>query len=160
MAKKVYKKSFIVILFLGILLRVIWVVLIKTQPISDFLWYHELALSIVSNNGYRIKGCLTAYEPIGYPAFLALNYYVFGVNIVFPKIANVIFSGISMFVLYLISRRNISQKAGIICTLFIALLPVNIIYTSVLSTEILFTTLYLILTYLIFKRSRKNLLIL
>jgi len=156
LTKKIYIKPFLGILFLGILLRVIWVVLIKTQPISDFLWYHELALSIISNNGYRIKGCLTAYEPIGYPAFLALIYYIFGANIVFPKIANVIFSAISMLFLYLISRRYISEKAGIICTLFIALLPVNIIYTSVLSTEILFTTLYLILTYLIFKRSKKR----
>lgn len=156
MTKKIYKNLFLGILFLGILLRIIWVVLVNTQPISDFLWYHELALSLISNNGYRIKGVLTAYEPIGYPAFLALIYYFFGANIVFPKIANIILSSIGMTFLYRISGKYISKKSGIICTLFIAILPVNIVYTSVLSTEILFTTLYIILTYFILKGSNKT----
>jgi len=119
---------------------------------SDFLLYHESALSIVNGQGYRICGYLSAYLPVGYPAFLALLYYVFTPVIIIPKLVNILLSCLTMILAYVIAERAFSEKAALIAMLIMAFIPRNITFTSVLSTEITFTALFTALNLLVFLR--------
>lgn len=147
---------FSVIMLIGLVLRIWWVLSVDTQPVSDFLLYHQGALSIISGGGFRIHGYLSAYEPIGYPGFLAGLYYIFGANIMAAKIANILLSGMMLALVYYIAGRCFSKKAGFIAMFLCAVLPVLIIYNSVLSTEVLFTALYLLIIYLSLEKTDKR----
>lgn len=152
--KQVSLILFWLILLLGSVLRILWVAAVDTAPVSDFYLYHAGALSIASGDGFRIYGSLSAYEPIGYPAFLAFLYYIAGPDILAPKIANILFSIAIMTVTYLVGKAVFSHGAALIAMLMLALSPRNISYTSVLSTEITFTLLFLLLTLLLLKKYR------
>ncbi len=162
MIKKLNKQKInlfilIAVLSIGIILRAMWIIYVPTVPISDFLLYHEGAKSIISGKGFQIYGHLSSYEPIGYPAFLALLYSIFGSKIIVGKIANLFLSIIGLIFFYLIIEKAFgNKKISYACLLIYVFLPLNIVYTSVLSTEITFTTLYLILIFLIFKKNREK----
>lgn len=147
-----YKTLFYVLLFAGLLTRLLWVMLADTLPMSDFLLYHESALSIVNGQGYKIYGYLSAYEPIGYPAFLAVLYYVFAPEIIVPKIANILLSCLTIVLTYVIAKRAFSEKTALIAVFIMVIIPRNITFTSVLSTEITFTALFTALNLLVFLR--------
>lgn len=152
--KDEYRALFYALLFAGLFARLLWVTLVDTLPMSDFLLYHESALSIVNGQGYRIYGYLSAYEPVGYPAFLALLYYVFTPDIIVPKLANILLSCLTMILTYVIAKRAFSEKVALIAMLIMAFIPRNITFTSVLSTEITFTVLFTALNLLVFIRSK------
>jgi len=147
-----YKVLFYAVLFGGLLARLLWVSLVETLPMSDFLLYHESALSLANGQGYRIYGYISAFEPVGYPAFLALLYYVFTPGIIVPKLANILLSCLTMIMTYVIAKRAFSEKVALIAMLIMALIPRNISFTSVLSTEITFTALFAALNLLVFLR--------
>lgn len=140
------------ITLIALFLRLLWISKVPTVPVSDFLQYHKAALSLMNGMGYRIYGHISAYEPVGYPLFLTFIYSIFGASFWVAKIANVILSCIGLILIYLIAKKCFHKKYAYICALIYGLLPLNIIYTSVISTEIIFTTLYLLLLFLILKR--------
>lgn len=147
-----YQTAFYSLLLAGFFARLLWVAMVDTQPMSDFLLYHESALSIVNGQGYRIYGYISAYEPIGYPALLALLYYVFTPDIMIPKLANILLSCLTMALTYVMAKRAFSAKVALIALLIMAFMPRNITFTSVLSTEITFTVLFIALNLLVLLR--------
>lgn len=142
----------IFIMLLSLTLRLIWIKYVPTVPVSDFLQYYNGAVSMVQGNGYRNYGHISAYEPVGYSLFLTTLYFFFGTSIIVGKFANLALSLIGLVFIYLIVKRCFNEKLAYICALLYAILPLNILYTSVLSTEIIFTTLFIILNYLILRK--------
>jgi len=161
MLKKAFKmasdnKWFLLIILIGICLRGLWIKCVPTLPVSDFLLYHKGAISMLQGSGFRIYGYLSAYEPIGYPALLALIYKIFGVNILIAKLANLVLSTGSMILVYFIVKKSLKSNTIALCAMvLIAILPLNIVYTSVLSTEITFTAFYLVVIYMMLLRNKK-----
>ena len=164
--KKTYEKSFdmirdnkwfLLIVLIGIFLRAIWIKYVPTMPVSDFLLYQEGAISMVLGKGFRIYGgYLTAYEPIGYPAFLALLYKIFGINIMIGKLANLFMATGTLILVYLIAKKAFdNKKTANFAMLLVAILPLNISYTSVLSTEIIFTVIFLLIFYMMLLPDKK-----
>ncbi len=154
MIRKINKNFYViaVIALISLILRLVWILKVPTVPVSDFLQYHNGALSIINGTGYRIYGHISSYEPVGYSLFLAFIYSIFGSSFWVAKIANVIISCIGVIFIYLITKKCFTKKYAYICALIYGILPLNIIYTSVISTEIIFTTLYLLLLLLIIKK--------
>ena len=163
---KTYKKSYEVInenklffltILIGICIRALWIMVVPTVPISDFLLYQEGAISMVLGKGFRIYGgYLTAYEPIGYPAFIALLYKIFGINIMVAKLANLFMATASLILVYFITKKAFdNKKTAIFAMLLVAILPLNISYTSVLSTEIIFTVFFLFVFYMMLLPDKK-----
>lgn len=148
--------AFTIILSLGILLRILWIINVPTIPVSDFKLYYEGAASIVNGTGYLIYGYPSAYEPIGYPMFLAMLFKIFGVNVLIGKIANLFLASISLMLMYLIAKISFKKDLpALISMLLLAILPLHIMYTSVLSTEIIFTAFLLAIAYLIMLSKNK-----
>jgi 4-amino-4-deoxy-L-arabinose transferase-like glycosyltransferase len=94
------------------IVRLWWVLNVHTAPVYDFLKYHLGAVSIVEGNGYSLYGNPTAFEPIGYPGFLALLYKIFGVRFIFPKLANIALSLGIIILTYLIGKKLFSKSVG------------------------------------------------
>ncbi|WP_169911630.1 glycosyltransferase family 39 protein [Clostridium oryzae] len=144
-------KTIIAILLAAVALRILWMVFIPTVPVSDFLLYHKGALSILSGKGYRIYGYLSAYEPIGYSAFLVTIYFLFGSSIIAAKIANIVLSVVNILLIMAIMKQTgFNKKVILLAAALFSVMPIQIMYTSVVSTEVLFTTSLLLITYVLF----------
>ena len=58
----ILRKHFVpVCVALAVLIRLLWIALMDTQPVSDFRWYYDRAIEISRGNGYVIDATPTAY---------------------------------------------------------------------------------------------------
>lgn len=148
------------ILLLGIVLRLIWVYAVDTQPIFDFKHYHDLAMSLLQQGEYSMPEGLdyikqstpylqagtaypTAFRPPGYPLFLMVLYTVYP-SILAAKLANVAMSVVWMLCMFWLGSKYFSRRAGLGAALLTAGFPPAIYYTSVVGTEIISVTLLLL----------------
>ena len=140
--EKYYRKA----AFLGILISVLWVIFVNTQPFSDFAYYDGLARQIALGGPWG-----DTYTSVGYPIVLGFVYKIFGSSLVSAKIFNLTLTFINYILFYKILKKAdlAEKKRRFIYGLFVAF-PSNIFYNSVLAVEILFTTILLLMTFLYF----------
>lgn len=155
-------------LIAALAVRLAWIYFVAAQPVSDFRWYYERGLDLVAGQGYSVgpdsywpenlppavlvsagedpaARRLTAYWPVGYPAFLGLLFWLFGPSLLIAKLANVILSlGILFFSYYLAKSLFASELTGRITLLILSFYPDQIAYSSLLASEILFLFLLLL----------------
>lgn len=145
MEKTILHKHFLPIcIALAMLLRLLWIVLVDTQPVSDFKWYYDRAVEISRGNGYVVDGTATAYWPVGYPGFLGIVFSIFGESLFLPKLINVLLSiGILLLAHDLTKKFFHSEIAARTTLLLLALHPNHIAYCSLVASEILFVFLML-----------------
>ena len=129
------------ILGLTLVIRVAWVLVSHTTPVSEASVYDSLAWSLASNKEYVSKdGTPTAFRPVGYPGFLAGIYMVFGYSWIAGGIANALFGTITVGLTYVLARTVLPIRLSLLAALLIALLPSHILgYTAVLRMEALHT---------------------
>ncbi len=133
--------SFIIILLLiAFLVRMVWIIWVKPSPVCDFSFYYKQGILLSQGHGYTgPDGRPTAFWPVGYPAFLAILFYVFGPSLFVGKLANVILSVGTLAVFYwfavLISKNKSTARLS---TAIVALFPSQIAYCSLISDTILF----------------------
>jgi len=138
----------IIIVAVAIALRVAWVLLVLTEPITDFLWYYEAAISIANGDGYQIRGELTAFWPVGYSAFLGVVFKLFGSSLLLTKFVNVLLSVLMIVFCYLLTKHfTKSEKAAIVAACLAAFHPNVFAYTTLVSSELLFLSSMLIAVY-------------
>jgi Gpi18-like mannosyltransferase len=162
-------KYFVPICFIAALaLRLAWIYFVPAQPVSDFRWYYERGIDFAVGHGYSVgpnafwpenipprslkpseanlEGrSLTAYWPVGYPAFLGMLFWPFGPSLMIAKLANVVLSmGILFFSYYLAKNLFASELTGRITLLVLSFYPEQIVYCSLLASEILFLFLLLV----------------
>lgn len=122
---------------LAFAIRLCWILVFHPNPVSDFAFYFRSAASIARWYGYAPFGVATAYFPVGYPLFLAMLFWVFGVSVTVAQTANLILSVASVGLVYLIARDVFrSELAGRLSLLFLAIYPDNIAYTSLVGVEV------------------------
>ncbi len=131
------------ILLLGFILNFFWIMLIKTQPFSDFLYYHELAKQIANGGQWG-----STYTTVGYSIVLGFFYKIFGANIETAKYLNLLLSIInSLLVFKILTKMALSKRTRKTILVLFIIFPMNIYYNSILGSEILFTTLLLLIIY-------------
>lgn len=137
--KKDYYRN---ITILGLLLSIVWIISVNTQPYSDFQYYNELARKIASGGAWG-----DTYTSVGYSIVLGFVYKIFGANLIVAKAFNIFLTTFNYLMVYwILNEINISErKRKIIYGIFV-LFPNNIFYNSVTGTEILFVTVFLIMT--------------
>ncbi len=129
----------------SIIVRLLWVALVHSYPVSDFAWYYQRGCDMAMGRGYTVGGMPTAYWPVGYPAFLASIFWVLGPDLVYAKLANVLLYIGILYLSYAIARELFSSElTGRMTLLLLAFYPNHIAYSSLVSTE----TLYLFLLLL------------
>ena len=129
--------------------------LVQNVPVSDSAAYHQFAIWLAEGRGYLDLRTQqpTAYWPVGYPAFLALFYWLFGPNVMAGEMANAGLSVLVMWLCYDISRRLFrSEKAARLLLLILACYPAHWFFSMILASEMLAMTLVLIVIDLSMRR--------
>ena len=133
------------IVSVALAIRFAWVLLFQTPPTSDAAEYDSLAWRLANGEGYVTSdGTPTAFWPVGYPAFLAAVYTVFGHSWLAAGIANALLGTAGVALTYRLAREALPSRLSLVAAGTIAILPSHIIsFTSVLRNEALHTVLVL-----------------
>lgn len=124
----------------SLLAAVLWVVVVPTQPFSDFRYYHQLARQIAAGGSWG-----DTYTAVGYSIFLAGFYRLFGASLWVAKGLNLLlFLLNNLLALRLLRSLPLTERLRRWVFICFAFFPIQIYYTSIVGTETLFTTLLLL----------------
>lgn len=133
------------ILALGMVLRLVWVLLVPVEPVSDSAAYATFA-RVLANHG--VYGWTPdqpgAYWAVGTAAIAAGTYLFFEVdNYTGIVILNLLAGGVSILLTYRLGDLWFNRPTAILAALIMAVWPNLIFFSSILSSEIWFITLTL-----------------
>jgi len=132
--------------------------------VRDGRVYHELASTLLETGRFA-KSSASPPEVLRtplYPAFIALNYWLFGHKPYSVMLFQIVIDTLSCFLLFMMLSRLFDAKVASLCSLFYAVDPFLILYSSRLVSEIVFVFFFIagfyFLSYVIIaKRDRKAL---
>lgn len=140
----------------GLALRLVWAGLVPAELTSDAFIYHHGAVSLAEGKGFLIPGdgasvgdaaVHNGYWPVGYSAFLALFYWLFGATLSVGVGVNVVVSALTVWATGLAAGRLLGPRLGSGTAWLVALYPGLVGYVSVIASENLF--LLLLALYLV-----------
>ncbi|NOV00273.1 glycosyltransferase family 39 protein [Paenibacillus planticolens] len=150
---------FIISLFLlALLIRIVWVIMIPSFPISDFEQYYNVAKSVSEGKGFTVDGVPYGLQGIGYPAALGLYFLLTNTSsIESAKIFNIVISALFMIInIGIANKFFINNRVKLIYISIIFFLPNFIAYNNVLGTEIFFACTFATIVYIQVNVSIKN----
>ena len=121
------------------------------EPVWDGHYYHFGAMRLAAGLGYSddvvVNGVKTwhpwAHYPVGYSAFLAAVYRVFGSGLATGPVANAVVGALIVAVVHRLSLRAMTLNRARIAAAITALHPGLIVYSAVLMSELVCTLLVL-----------------
>lgn len=148
------KKSLFYILLIAFIIRLIWIVTVKTLPTSDFKLMYETG-RIASNGNFSAFHSQNYFALFPHDSITVLYFSLFfkflGNPLFLIKFMNVIYETVSVYIVYLIAKNTYNDKVGKIGALLIALFPPFIMYCSETMAENMAIPLFLISVYLFIK---------
>ncbi len=142
------KRKFFLILAAGTLFRLAVILFANAPQVSDARDYDQMAVALAQTGIFQDNGAITAYRPIGYVAFLAGIYKIFGQALLLPQLINVVLDILTLFLLWhLFSRWKDEKTALAACTILSFYLP-EIYSTQYLLSEQLFVFFWIFSIYL------------
>lgn len=134
------------VLFLALVLRLVWLILVDTHPVSDSGVYDDFAVSIVEGRGFAFAdGTLTAFWPVGTSAVYALIYKVLGHNYLYIAWLNLLLGIGIVYLSWSLSRHYFDEKTALLTAFILAVWPLLIQFTSVLASELIFVFMMLLI---------------
>lgn len=129
-----------VIIVVGLVLRVVWLALVPTEPAVDFATYHAFAARLASGVSNEILFAAMPLQEVGYPLFLGGVYTLVGVSVVAGRAVNVL---LALWLMMAVRRLLLPQGEQVTRTglMLVALWPANLAMTSLLASENLFLPL-------------------
>ncbi|WP_158385933.1 glycosyltransferase family 39 protein [Clostridium aceticum] len=129
--------------------RYIWVRLMNTVPVYDFLRYYNYAAALLQGDYDAYLEIRNVFPHLsGYPLVLSYVYRLFGDTVAVGKWFNVFCSVGTAILLYLLVRELLGDTAGQAAGLIFALYPADIMYITLLASEHVFLVLFLLSIYL------------
>ncbi|WP_235283212.1 glycosyltransferase family 39 protein [Methanosarcina sp. 2.H.A.1B.4] len=128
----------IISVFVIILLRLIWILVVPTIPFSDFEVYHNFGIFISKQFPIHLLSIDYDARGFGYSFVLGIIYKIFGVSLFAAKLLNVFLSALTGILLYLIAGSLFDECTARITTVLYSIWPAQIMYNSVLASEHLF----------------------
>ena len=141
------RSKIIIILIWGAILRILWLINVKSVPVSDFNTMYQTAKAV-------LKGDYGMMWGTGYIArfphltvmimYMALMLKLFSNAILAMKIVNLVMGIVTIYLIYLILDETFEKKYyGIIGALIASVFPPLVTYTGVLCTENIAIPFYL-----------------
>jgi len=129
------------ILGFGLLVRILWVIAVPVQPVSDGVAYDTFARSVAAGDGYGWEpGQPGAYWPPGTAFVYAALYAIFGTNytpiVLLNLLLYLILSGTTMA----LAARWFTRRVSLLAGMLLACWPLHVQFTTVLASELLFST--------------------
>jgi 4-amino-4-deoxy-L-arabinose transferase-like glycosyltransferase len=107
---------------------------------ADGFYYHRLAERLAAGHGYTWlwpDGAVTyaAHYPVGYPAWLAASYAVFGAQVEVAMVGNALGGALAVFFVHRILARFRRRGLAAVGACLVALHPALLMYTPAVMTE-------------------------
>lgn len=136
---EILRRAGLYALYVALLIRVIWALLVPVVAISDSYAYDVFAQNIASGGGFGWNpGQYTAYWAVGTSAVYALLYTLFG-HSYFPIVILNLLIGVTTVALAMsLAQRWLGQVPAVLTGWILAFWPLLIEYTTVLASELLF----------------------
>jgi len=155
--KEVNKKNlFLIIFFVGLIIRLLWFFNIDSVPISDFGIMYNSGKDFINGSYYMFWGThyFARFPHMSLTVmFFGLVQQLFSNPLNAIRLLNIVFSMSSMVAIYFIAMRIFqSQNKGIFAMLFAAFYPPMILYNNVFCSENLAMPI-LLLSILMFLKS-------
>ncbi len=127
------------IILIAFFIRLIAAFALPVHIVNDQSVYHQYAIDMAETGSYiNGEGNTTAYRPVGYTAFLAFHYKVFGTNPIAVRITQVILSTLSLIFLGYTALKIGNSFTARLATWIGAFFPTDILYSQLLYSETLF----------------------
>ena len=150
--KKKKVKSLLLIFFLSLFLRLIFVGSFigfsadpATEPEPDAPQYEEIALNIIENGEYfQMMSDIrfNAYRPPLFPVFIGGVYKIFGKSRVILRTVSTIISSLLPCFVFLIAIYLLDYRIALLSGIYTAFYPFYIFYSGLYLTETLFLSLF------------------
>lgn len=148
------------IILIGLILRILWLVNVNTLPYSDFETLYNGAVGLINNDNTLFTGVnyIARFPHLSYMiVYMALIMKIFGQAVLTIKIGNLIFSIITMYLIYKVSLEVFEEENLALVSLGISAVFVPIItYVGVLATENIAIPFYLASIYFFIKAIKKD----
>lgn len=116
----------------------------RTQVITgDAVQYHYLANCIVQHFSF----CDNTFRTPGYPAFIAIVYFIFGEKPWLVLFLQILLNVFSVYLLYRLSEKLFNTKVALLAAFLMAVEPHQILFCHFLFADTLFATLFLLTFY-------------
>ncbi|MBU3104990.1 hypothetical protein [Clostridium gasigenes] len=146
-------KKFLIVLFsTSFIIRLVWVLSIKTEPISDFAFMYEGAQNIAGGNYDYILNSgyfKTWVYQLGFTMYLVGIIKFFGDSLLIIKVFKVLIVSLIPVIIYLTGKKMGSNKGAKIVSLGYCFYISSIVSTSVLTNQHLATLLFYTGIYLL-----------
>jgi hypothetical protein len=146
------------IIIAGFIIRLIWIILVPTYPVSDFSAMYDSAASASKGDFSSFKG--TAYFARFTHSTITILYfsvfYKFTENPLFLiKVFNVIWQTAAIYALYLVSNELFGKTRALFSASIIAFFPSFIMYSSQVMSENIAIPVYIFSIYLFLKATEE-----
>jgi 4-amino-4-deoxy-L-arabinose transferase-like glycosyltransferase len=144
----------VALILVGLTLRFAWVVAVNPDPLDgrwdDTVFYDGSAKGLAEGRGYlNFEQKPTAHWPIGYSGLIAPLYFVFGRNILAPKVLNVLLGAATVLAVYVLGARLFDRRVGLVAAALLALFPSQIFFSTLVMTEVFFAALVTVVVLLV-----------
>ena len=119
------------------LIRIVWIYLSPSVPVSDWADYFNLAARLADGSGYVNDVGPTAFRPVGFPLFVSLGFSVLGTSLKVAQWMNVLASVAAVYFTYRTAAMVWGERHARWAAAIIAITPSLILFTAVLASETL-----------------------
>ncbi len=149
------KRKFILILVADALLRLATIIFVNPPQVSDARDYDQMAVTLAQTGTFQDGGSVTAYRPIGYVAFLAFIYKIFGHNLFLAQLANMAMDVLILLLLWNLFARWKDEKTALAACAVCAFYLPEAYSVQYLLSEPLFVSLWILSIFLWDKNQKK-----
>jgi hypothetical protein len=154
LARGDWKRWTLIIGGVALALRLGYAAVAPAPPISDEKHYDLLARSLAAGRGYVEDGVPTAYWPVGYPAFIAACYVVFGFHYLPVIVLQAVLGAATAVVTWRLASLFLDESRARAAGLIVAVLPSQLAYAARLFPAVIFGFVAVVASYVIMKYRR------
>lgn len=147
------------LLLIGFLLRILWILIIHTQPTSDFKLMYDTANIVANGNNEAFFGnsyfARFPHDSVTV-LYFSMFFRLFKGPLFIIKLVNVLLGTFNVWIVYKIGKNMFNKKLGRIAAFIITFFPPFIIYCSETMAENMAIPLFLTSIYFFFKFTDKQ----
>ena len=148
------KNLIIFVMLTSFIIRILWITLTQTMPVSDFAIMYNSGKEVFSGNLSGLHG-VNYFARFPHDTITVLYYslfYNFNEDPIFlVKLFNVFFSTLSVFIMYCIVKQLFGYKSAIVSAIILSLFPPFVMYNSQMLSENMAMPFYLTSIYFFIK---------
>ena len=145
-------KAVLIVAALCFALNLVWVLVIRIEPFSDYDKYWQLAISLATGREIEDAWYIAMYPHIlGTASFLSFFVKLFGESVLMVSIINVLLTSLSGLLIFYICLEFADAETGLIASLLWAICPCKLMLNSLVFSEPLYTCLILLFILMFMK---------